>query len=326
MSEETNESQTPRRAIGWVLAILLLVLLIMAATAFWPDGDSRLIKPFVPTNTAVPVNFDSTYIPVSFPDLQSDPEQYRDKNIQVTGRFTRLTPPDCVLFDGPVIRWGLIAEDLQMNAQGMETLLHLIPAETSLTVEGVWRRYQGPSGCGKEPEAASVWYLVVSRIVQPNPLPLPGYLPVNDGGILPTVTETAVSNDTPETPPETGVETAVPETLMPTNLTATPSVTPQPIQITPTIIATSTGAPVSAPTNTPTRASGSAPTETAVSTTAATATSTATATQTPDVDATATSGSGSQPPIGVPTATPEAVETSSYPAPEATWTPSSGYP
>ena len=324
MSEETNESQTPRRTIGWVLAVLILLLLFMAATALLPDGDSRLIKPLVPTNTAVPVNYDATYTPVSFPDLQSDPEQYRDKNIQVRGRFTRLTPLDCVSFDGPVIRWGLISEDLQMNAQGMETLLHLIPADTSLTVEGVWRRYQGPSGCGKEPEAASVWYLVVSRIVQPNPLPLSGNIPVNDGGILPTVTETAVSNDTPETTTEPGVETVVPETPLPSNLTATPSATPQPIQITPTIIATSTEPPVTASTQTPTRASGGAPTVTAVSTTAATATPTATATQTPD--ATATPGSGSQPPIGVPTATPEAVETSSYPAPEATSTPPSSYP
>ena len=141
MSEETNELQTPRRMIGWVLAILLLLLLIMVATALWPGNNARPVKPSLPTETAVPVNYDAPFEPISFPDLQANPEQYRDQRIRVTGRFTRLTPPDCVSFDGPVVRWGLIAEDLQMNAQGLESLLHLIPVmlgccESSMTVLG----------------------------------------------------------------------------------------------------------------------------------------------------------------------------------------------
>lgn len=327
MSDETNESQNPRRVIGWVLAILLLLLLLIIATVFWwPANDSRLIKPFVPTKTAVPVTYDATFEPVSFPDLQSNPEQYRDQRIRVTGRYTRLAPPDCVSFDGPVIRWGLIAEELQMNAQGLESLLHLIPADTTLTVEGVWRRYQGPSGCGKAPEIASVWYLVVTRIVQPNPLPLPGLPPIDggavDGGTVSTMTATAVLDESAEPTPVVGEETAV----SPTQLTATPTqlptntpqtgFTPTPV-VTPTVLSTIPATASATP------AAGNQPTATTGPT--ATITATPTETATPDPNASATPTNGAQPPIGVPTATSEIVPTSAYPAPE-TATPSSGYP
>jgi hypothetical protein len=39
-----------------------------------------------------------------------------------------------------------------------------------LTVTGIWRVYEGPVGCGKEPPDGTVWYLEVDRIVEPNPL------------------------------------------------------------------------------------------------------------------------------------------------------------
>ncbi len=318
MSDETNETQLPRRAIGWVSALFLLLLLMMAATALWPGSDSRLIKPFVPTETAVPVTYDAPFEPVSFPDLQANPELYRDQHIRVTGRYTRLTPPNCVSFDGPVIRWGLIADDLQMNAQGLESLLHLIPADTTLTVEGVWRHYRGPSGCGKEPETASVWYLVVSRIVQPNPLPLPGLPPIN-GGAVPTMTATAVSG-AQLTPTPTVNETAVTPTLPGATPTQVFTITPPGV---PTITPTDT-------TLTPNATALPTASPTSVFDIPATATATATATPTlagatPDSNATATPTNNSQTPVGVPTATPEAVETSSYPAPP-TSTPFSGYP
>ncbi|KAA3655083.1 MAG: hypothetical protein DWQ04_33760 [Chloroflexi bacterium] len=318
MSEETNESQTPRRAIGWILVILLLLFLILGATALLSGNNLRPIKPFVATETAVPVNYNAPFEPVSFPDLQANPEQYRDQRIRVTGRFTRLTPPDCVSFDGPVIRWGLIAEDLQMNAQGLESLLHLIPADTTLTVDGVWQRYQGPSGCGKEPEMASVWYLVVSRIVQPNPLPLPGTSPVDSGaqGTVATMTATAVSGEPPELTPTVNDETAV--TLTPPTATPTqsPTNTPPGFPTSAPVDATPTLRPTTQPTASPTTVSGNQPTATTGAPAGtATVTHTATETTTPDPNATATPGNGSQPPIGLPTATPQEVTPPAYPPP-----------
>jgi len=310
MSDETNESQTMRHKIGWVLALLLLLLLIMGATALWPGNSARLIKPFVPTRTAVPVTYDAQFEPVSFPDLQANPEQYRDQQIRVTGRYTRLTPPNCVSFDGPIIRWGLIAEDLQMNAQGLESLLHLIPADTTLTVEGVWRRYRGPVGCGKELETASVWYLVVSRIVQPNPLPLPGMPPVNGSASGTGPTASAVSNEHSEPTPTVDGETAVtltPPTATPTQL---PTNTPPGFPTTSPVDGTPTLLPTSQPIASATPVSGSQPTATAATATVA---PTATVTSTPNPNATATPGNGSQPPIGIPTATPG--ESTAYPNP-----------
>jgi len=317
MSQETNESQTIKRAAAWGLALLLLLLLIMMATA-WPGSRSRPIKPSVPTDTAVPVTYDAQFMPVSFPDLQADPEKYRDQRIRVTGSFTRLAAPDCdslALFNGPVIRWGLIADELQMNAQGLEPLLHLIPPDAMLTVEGVWRRYRGPSGCGKEPETASVWYLVVSRIVQPNPLLLPG-TPRAAGipGVQPSLTPTAVFDNQLTPTPTAVTETAVTPTQAGLTL---PTETPPVVPILPTEDVTLTPNVIVTPTATPTNAGAAGPT--------ATVTATATETATPGSQSTATPGDGTLPP-GAPTATPGQAETPAYPGPGNNPTPSPSYP
>lgn len=318
MDSETNTPQQPPRLLFWVVSILLVLIL---AAAFWlPAHQTRALKPAVPTNTAVPVDYDGEAIPVAFPDLQANPAAYLEQRIRVSGLYARLAPPDCAAYSGPIIRWGVVADELQMNAIGMETVRHLIPVDTMLTVEGVWRRYVGPVGCGKEPPEDVIWYLAVERIVQPNPLPLPGLpggITGSGGGVVPTMTATAVpgildeTTVTPAASPPTVVGTTTPTATI--NTIPVVTVTPE---LSPTVAIATMTPPIIGGTLTATSDGGNVPTATA------TATPTPNRTTTPGPNPTSTPNNG-QPP-SVPTATPGDVEPP-YPEPP-TLTPDGSYP
>ena len=241
------------------LVILLLIWLGLALS------DTRPLKPL--RVTAVPANITINGQPllVNFDDLNDTPTDYANSRIRVSGSYLRLEPVDCIPFSGPRIEWGLVAEGLQLNARGFEAVvLPIVPANTQMTLEGIWRRYPGPAGCGKEP-TNGLWYLEVEQIVQPNPLmagtatpaavlsvtppPFPGTATPTLAGSLPPVGGTPIPNvtivstvvvNTPIGSP-TASSTAVFSTPLPTfTSTATPtqptgSGTPTAVTVTPTI-------------------------------------------------------------------------------------------
>jgi hypothetical protein len=196
-----------------------------------------------------------------------------------------LPAPDCNPYRGPAFIWSLadLATDLvgrlRVDARGLEDVIYLVPEGTPVTVEGFWRLYQGPLGCGKNAPRAAVWYLEVLRIVAPNPFP----------GVLegPRVTPTAAGPEIEVTPLTTPTLTPTPSPSPDPRLT--PSVTPL-ATVTPS--ATASLEPLQTPSGTPTLA------------VTAGATVTATTTPTPTVEAAP----------GEPTATPE----SGYPPPPPT--------
>ena len=89
--------------------------------------------------------------------------------IRVEGVYRAADRISCQPYRGPEIAWHLIADGFEMNITGQRQVVELAPELASLTVEGVWRLYQGPVGCGKEPARDFVWYLETVRIVEPNP-------------------------------------------------------------------------------------------------------------------------------------------------------------
>ena len=131
---------------------------------------SRPLKPLQEESTPLNVTINGQPLLVDFDALNDNPAEYSNKRIQVSGNYLRLEPVDCELFNGPRIQWGLVAEGLQLNARGFEAIvLPIIAPNTQMTLQGIWRRYPGPAGCGKEPPSG-LWYLEVEQIVQPNPL------------------------------------------------------------------------------------------------------------------------------------------------------------
>lgn len=258
----------------WLLAGLVLVLLVWLGLMlsgsrtlkFWPD---TAVSPNATLNPqALLVNFDA---------LNDNPSEYANQRIRVTGNYLRLEPPDCALFSGPRIQWGLVADGLQLNAKGFEAIvLPIVPLDTPMTLDGIWRRYPGPAGCGKEPERG-LWYLEVEQIVQPNPLiagtatpvgilsvtppAFPTVTPTGTAGALPPVGGTPIPNVTivgtvaAGTPIGTPTGTAVlgTPTFPPTSI-ATATITPTPGPGTPTAVS---GTPTATPTPTASGTPGS---------------------------------------------------------------------
>lgn len=179
-----------RRTLLW----LVLGLMLLAGCR---GQQARPLKPGRPSPTPSPLVLDGIPRPAAFPDLGANPRVFLNQLIQVTGSYTRLTPAACDVYKGPRIVWGLVADNLQLSAAGYEAVLELVPAGTTLTVEGFWRFYVGPLGCGKEPSSEGLWYLDVQRIVQPNPLTRAGATGQQPLLVAPTPTESVGSLDTP---------------------------------------------------------------------------------------------------------------------------------
>ena len=308
MSQETETAQTNYRPAGILLLILLFILIVFVGWRLWPTGQSRLLKPFHPTATPGDVIFDGQPVQVSFTDLQAAPSDYANQRIRVTGNFTHIAKPDCVQFSGPLAEWGLIANELQMNVMGMESIMRLVPDGTNMTIQGIWQQYSGPTGCGKESEKGTVWFLTVEKVLQPNPLPTfgtPIFVPPSTDDGTETPAETAVPNDTTPQPESTNVIIITPDDIIIETSTPTPTATNG---IQPTATQTPTTAPVA--TATPTTSSGTA-VPTATTPPDGTATTTPTPTSTPTGDGQPTPSTGTQPPPAAsstpgPTPTPDA--------------------
>ncbi len=271
--ESTETSGTPgattstRAPIITAVAIILLVAALgLLAFSIRNSRANGPLLPHLPTFTPLAQMMSVEAASLGFAELNDDPALYRDKRIQVTGVFTPVEPAACLDFNGPPIRWSLVAEELQLNAIGFEDVLRQVEPGLELTVTGIWRAYQGPVGCGKEPPDGTVWYLMVDKIVEPNPL-------VGAGGPALTVmagtqqpVQALIDNDPTSTPALTvtltdtvpitaTLDAAVPTLpLQPTEAQTLPPTTPLP-GTTPTESGTPTPSPTAGP-GTPTDATG----------------------------------------------------------------------
>lgn len=236
---------------------------------------------------------------VTYSELQEDPEAFRDQLIRVSGTLLRVPPAGCLPNSGPAIDWALIAEELRLDAVGFERIIRLLPDGLPMTLDGFFRLYEGPLGCGKGAPDGSAWFLEAIRIVQPNPLvsngrPIGGNIIAGTatpggpmatpgGSVTPTIQPTPPGTGTPGIVPTTtptgqtpGLPTATatqaggtpPVTSIPTasataQFTPTPTPTPNPLPGTPTVPPGPTGTNVPGatlvPTPTPTSAGTSAP-------------------------------------------------------------------
>lgn len=295
--------------IGLVILILLLIWVV--------GGRRRPLKSFTtPTPVGELVRVDNQALLVTFDQLNENPYEFLNRTIRVSGDYVPVERPSCTPYNGPAIDWALVSGNLQLDAKGYRLVRRLIPPGQSLTVEGVWRLYEGPLGCGKEPETDRAWYLAVTQILQPNPLPNAGNL-VASGGI--NVLTTPL-------PQGSGLVTPLPAgTVIPTStptptssLTATPS--PSATSTAAVTIGTGTATPSATPTETLAPGTTRRPTQTPAPTNMATPTPTPTPTLT-GTPATATPRP-TQPSLPTSTQDPD-----DYPGPpDDTPTPDDTYP
>ena len=261
----------------------------------------------------------TTTITVTFSELNDDPAQYRNQRIRVEGDFVPPQPFSCAQERTFGMYWQLAGEDLALQAQGLERILRLVPAGTTMVVEGIWRQYEGLVGC-EVGQIGVIWYLQAENIIEPNPLTnlkgtlFPTDFPMTNTPVLSiTITPTVDTTTTPDigvTP--LGTFTATPATAVTASPTSgTPTVTPTDSPLTTRTLTpvSGTASPSPSPTRTqPATTSSPTPTRTPTAVTSPTASTTPTATI--PVAATSTPGGGypGQPPIAtsppVPTSPP----------------------
>lgn len=209
---------------------------------------------------------------VTFSELQADPAFYRDQLIRVTGTYIPLSPPDCYPFSGPGADWALISEGLRLDVVGFEQATKLVSQDTIMTVDGFFRLYEGPIGCGKNAPIETAWFLEILQVVQPNPLVSTGRL-ASAGGLAGIASPQASPTDLAGlgeslpliegTEQPTNVPTATPGDILPAVPTST--VTPMP---TGTARTTANPTSSSTPTVTPIGRGTTAPTATRTPTSA----------------------------------------------------------
>lgn len=251
-------SQVTRRFRPIIILLLLLVAAV-GCTTRGTFGSNREPQEQDGTLSRQPVQ-------VTMQELDSAPLAYVNRFIRVSGEFRPPAEPLCDDVRGPAPLWALVNGELHLQATGFNTILSLVPEGAMLTVEGRWRLYEGPAGCGKEPPPQTIWFLEAMQIVEPNPLPQFGLVVAEEPAVQDEESETATPTATPTEGTPTAEATEGTPTITPTvdplltpSPSPTPSFTPTP-SVTPEEEATDTPEPEETPEPSPTTDSGSTPT------------------------------------------------------------------
>ena len=207
----------PEKGNTWLRWAVLLVLLLLGSGCGGRDRNA----PPTPTPFSVMTRPDRApageAIPISLMNLSRNPQLFSGATLQLRGQYQPLPRLICQkeAFPSPAT-WGLVAEGLQANATGLdEPLRQLLAVGQEITVEGLWLQHVGPIGCGKNAPVQEMWYLSVSRIIDPQPLvkatavaPVPAdptiiaEVPATETAV---VTEEAAEQAETETPEATAV-------------------------------------------------------------------------------------------------------------------------
>lgn len=231
----------------WYWFSLLVLLMLLPAGCGQNDNDDTITAnsgTFAPPITQAAV--------VTLDELAANPAGYLDQLIQITGRYQQLPQLVCNSNARPSpASWSVVNNDFAAEVGGFDNQLNeLIPDGLSVTVQGIWQRWRGEVGCGKQAQPSTVWFLSATNIVDPSPLVritlTPGGiadLPDDLLDVTPDITSTIEFLDevvddlpTPIGPPDTP-PTETPTLPDPPTATSVPLTTVEP---TPTIEPTAT--------------------------------------------------------------------------------------
>lgn len=218
----------------WFLSFFIIGFLLAACI----NNIEITPTPFPVTGSSNPGDITTQLLPVDLTELIANPKTYEGALIQVNGRYRRLLPRVCSgTRYAPPTTWNLTVDELTAYMSGFDNELRsLLPENTTMSVNGIWRQWHGPVGCGKEATPQDVWYLEVREIISPNPITSVTLTPtpsgeatqIADSGTPTPIGETAELPVTPvenaENPPAAPAAEATEAATMPSDVTSTPSI------------------------------------------------------------------------------------------------------
>lgn len=190
--------------------ILFLILIVPLWVACSQETVETTPTPFDAKTTAVSPLASGSPTPVPLSELLVSPEMYENHFLQVRGNFA---PRPLLVCNGEAhpgpAAWALQeSAEVVMPAGGFDNQIRSLMAKgTSMTVNGYWRHWQGPVGCGKQAVGREIWYLKVTELVSPQ------FLAAGGAGSAPVSTTEQAPPEVPEEgtpPPEDSEVTAVP--------------------------------------------------------------------------------------------------------------------
>ena len=245
---------------AWFIAGLLLIFVLAACQQLEPTPTESTQAPKLPE---VPLQA----IETTMLSLLRNPVAYEGQLVRLSGAYK---PQPIAICQDEVRRspasWSLVDGEAETLAAGFDTMLReLAYSGITLVVEGQWRQWVGPVGCGRRVPESQIWYLDVTNIISPNPLvvstPEGGELVAEATSQIAATPSATVASDqqgtaaseeeleTPETAATvstgTAVATVISTPTRPTN-TPGPSITatsPTPGTVTATTTPTVTGTP-----------------------------------------------------------------------------------
>lgn len=211
------------------LPVLATLLLIVSACRRG-DGRSEIHSSLPQTAGSIP---SGPALVADISELSEAPQAYAGALVQVTGQYRRAPVIVCDGNDRPSpVTWLLVEGEHEIGARGFEQFVRpLLPSGLTVTVQGVWRHWRGPVGCGKDAPLLDAWHLVVTDFVAPSPVARVTLTPAGQaprqtaaaGGEIATATATG----TPQAASVTSTATATPTATQPSTraATATPRTT-----------------------------------------------------------------------------------------------------
>lgn len=229
--------------------LLYFLILALCLTACGQEKVTTTPTPFDMGRTAVAIVSSGRPTTVPLAEVAADPESFAGQFLQLSGSYQHLPLLVCngEAHHSPA-GWLLVANDqteaetgdapesevVMVAAGGFDSQLRtLIVTGTPLTVNGFWRFWEGPVGCGKQAVPRQVWYLRVTEIVAPAQLArvtVAGStqslgeetaVPVEDGNASPGAPDIPITSTLPITGTSTLPELATP----PASTIATPTST-----------------------------------------------------------------------------------------------------
>jgi len=202
---------------------LLFIMVGFVAFISACGQETATVIPIVPTIDELPLVASD----VAVTSLLRNPYSFEGEHVRISGRYQPLPLMACK--NDPHISpatWVLSDGTYEVPASGFDTVLReLGVSDIPLVVEGRWKFWDGPVGCGRRAPNEEIWHLEVSKIVSPNPL---SQIVVSDQEIAeaPNLTTTAgpfedVSEDNTPDIDLTSTATLIP-TASPTHI-ATPT-------------------------------------------------------------------------------------------------------